>query len=211
VSPELIGSLLAALLTLMVFSYLIGNNPLYRLAQHIFVGVSVGYLAMVLLTTVLSPQYLGQGFSGAGLLTVGVPMVLGVLLLVRLVRPSFGPATLALNVVTVTAAGLALGGALAGTLVPQMAATMLSLNPGQGGWLVVAGNAIIIVGVIVSLYYFSFGVRSDGRRGPLSGLLAGAGRWLIIGTLGAVLGTLTVSFVVALIDRIRFLFDVAGL
>ena len=38
-SITLIGSILAAVLTLMVFSYLLGNNPLYRLAQHIFVGV----------------------------------------------------------------------------------------------------------------------------------------------------------------------------
>jgi hypothetical protein len=211
VSADVIGGGLAAVLTVMIFSYLLGANPLYRLAQHLFVGISIGYAGVVLLTTVLLPR-LGQVASdpvGSGV-RVGVPMLLGLLFLGRLARPNFPLATPALLVVTAVAAALALGGALAGTLVPQMAATMLSLNPAQVGVFGALNNAIIVLGVLVSLYYFSFGVRPDGRRGPVGALVAGAGRWLILATLGVVLGTLTVSFVAALIDRVRFLFDLAG-
>jgi hypothetical protein len=224
VSADVIGGGLAAVLTVMIFSYLLGANPLYRLAQHLFVGISIGYAGVVLLTTVLLPR-LGQvgallsswlpgtapvSNPGDVLLRVGVPMLLGVLFLGRVFRPNFPLATPALLVVTAVAAALALGGALAGTLVPQMAATMLSLNPAQVGVFGALNNAIIVLGVLVSLYYFSFGVRPDGRRGPVGALVAGAGRWLILATLGVVLGTLTVSFVAALIDRVRFLFDLAG-
>jgi hypothetical protein len=212
VSADVIGGGLAAVLTVMIFSYLLGANPLYRLAQHLFVGVSIGYAAVVLLTTVLLPR-LGQVASdpAGSSVRVGLPMLLGLLFLGRLARPNFALATPALTIVAVVAAGLALGGALAGTLVPQMAATMLSLNPAQVGVFGALNNVIIVLGVLVSLYYFSFGVRQDGRRGPLGAAVAGAGRWLILATLGVVLGTLTVSFVAALIDRVRFLFELAGL
>ena len=44
---------IAAILTLMVYSYLLADNPLYRLAQHVFVGSSVGYAAVVVIHNVL--------------------------------------------------------------------------------------------------------------------------------------------------------------
>ena len=209
-TAETVGTFLAALLTLMVFSYLVGTNPLYRFAQHLFVGVSLGYVAVVLLTTILIPRTEAFVFNPSANLLLGIPLLMGVMLLMRLARPGGGPGTVALNLITVTAAGLTLGGALAGTLVPQMAGTMLSLNP-AGDPLRALGNLIIVLGVLASLYYFSFGVRPDGRRGPFGAFVAGAGRWLIIGTLGTVLGTLAVSFITALIDRIEFLFHTVGL
>lgn len=63
---NLIGWVVAAALTLMVFSYLLGNNPLYRLAQHLFVGVSIGYVTLLLLSNLVFIQVpaLG-GQSGA--------------------------------------------------------------------------------------------------------------------------------------------------
>ena len=39
---------LVLLLTLMVFSYLIGDNPLFRIAVYLFIGVSSGYAATVM-------------------------------------------------------------------------------------------------------------------------------------------------------------------
>ena len=35
---DIIGAVLGAVFTLMVLSYLLGDNPLYRLALHLFVG-----------------------------------------------------------------------------------------------------------------------------------------------------------------------------
>ena len=212
-SADQIGLFLAAVLTVAVFSYLLGHNPLYRLTQHLFIGVSLGYVGVVVLTTVLLPR-LGAvtgklGSDPTGALLGAVPLVLGVLLLWRAVRPTSGAGTVGLNIVTVTAAGLAVGGVLAGTLLPQMLATMLALNPTQP--LALLNNLIIIAGVLASLYYFSFGVRPNGQRSSTGALVAGAGRWLIIGTLGAVLGLLIVSFVSALLERLTFLLGLAGL
>ena len=40
---NLIGTTIAAFLTLCVYSYLYKDNPFYRLAEYLVVGVSVGY------------------------------------------------------------------------------------------------------------------------------------------------------------------------
>ena len=54
-SIEIISALVGFLLTLMVFSYLIGDNPLFRIAVYLFIGVSSGYAATVIVHYVLLP------------------------------------------------------------------------------------------------------------------------------------------------------------
>ena len=44
---DLITAVLSFLFTLLIFSYLIGDNPLFKIALYIFVGVSSGYIAAV--------------------------------------------------------------------------------------------------------------------------------------------------------------------
>src|SRR5512136_2039240 len=67
----LIGPIVAMLLTIMVLSYLIGDNPLFRLASHLFIGVAAGYAGALAARSVLWPgllQPIVQAFPG-GLLT----------------------------------------------------------------------------------------------------------------------------------------------
>ena len=42
---SLIGGALGFLLTLCVFSYLLGDNALFRIAIHIFIGTAAGFVA----------------------------------------------------------------------------------------------------------------------------------------------------------------------
>src|SRR5690242_17755632 len=204
----------------MVFSYLLGNNPLYRLAQHIFVGVSIGYATLLLLGNVLVPRVfqLTSTYNSLGGWFLLVPMILGLVLLARLGRIApppggrsliLGLATLALNIALSTVAALAIAGALTGTIIPQAAGTMLPLTAGDP--FVLLGNLVIILGVIASLFYFQFNVRPSGVRSGLGSLVAGTGRWVIVVALGATLGALTVSFVSALVERVQFLFNLPNL
>ena len=43
---EFIGLIVGFILTLLVFSYLLGDNPLYRIAIHLLVGTSAAYAAV---------------------------------------------------------------------------------------------------------------------------------------------------------------------
>ncbi len=44
---DLVGAWLGIFLTMCVLSFLYGDNPFYKLAEHLFVGVSIGYVVVV--------------------------------------------------------------------------------------------------------------------------------------------------------------------
>ena len=46
---DLIGALLGFVLTIFIFSYIGGDNVLFRITTHLFVGVAAGYVAIVVI------------------------------------------------------------------------------------------------------------------------------------------------------------------
>ena len=121
---DLIGLVIGFLLTIFIYSYIWGDNPLYRLAVHILVGVSAAYAAVVVINKLLLPFYqeLRNSPSNLTLITGLVPLILGLLLLLkRLPRLAWmGTGTMALLIGV--GAAVSLMGALTGTLLPQITA-----------------------------------------------------------------------------------------
>ncbi|MFQ5886612.1 MAG: hypothetical protein ACE5II_05205, partial [Anaerolineae bacterium] len=78
---ELLGTWVAALLTLMVFSYLVSDNPLYRLAEHLFVGSALGYAIVVAIQDVLLPRLSTLARDPVTYWHLFIPLLLGLLLL----------------------------------------------------------------------------------------------------------------------------------
>lgn len=210
---NLIGGIVAGLLTLMVFSYLIGANPLWRVAQSLLVGVSVGYVSLVILTQVVAPQVArviqpAAGAAPADRWLAAVPVALGLLLLLRIAYPGAWPASFGLNLVVVVGASLALGGALAGVIVPQTLDTMRLLDFSKldaAGIAALVGNVVLVAGVVCALAYFAFGARPDGSRPTPVRELSLVGRWVLVLAFGAILGSLATTFYAALIERLVFL------
>ena len=128
---EAIGLIIAFVLTLMIFSYIFGDNLLFKLATHIFVGVALGYALIIVWHEVFWP-----GLTSGNLLSV-LPALLLCFLLIFKVRPIQGKVgnvlgNIPLAFVLGVGAALAIGGALFGTLLPQvLAMTSISLNPYQ--------------------------------------------------------------------------------
>src|SRR5689334_25042568 len=85
-SIEPISALVGFILTLMVFSYLIGDNPLFRIAVYLFIGVSSGYAAAVVVYYVLIPRL--SSFQTTNptqlILTLLVPLLFGLTLFAKL-------------------------------------------------------------------------------------------------------------------------------
>ncbi len=230
---EIIGTLIAAALTLMVFSYIFGDNFLFKLASHIFVGVSIGYAMIVIIHQVFIPA-LTSGSSQ--LIQVSPALLLCGLLILKIVPPQdkvtkitnmMGNVPLAF--VVGVGAALAVGGVLFGTLIPQVSVMMnLSLNPSsvwQKLWLslnspiqdpeleanlvILLNNIIIILGTIGTFFYFSFVVRAQGVLGGFrDGFIrfwAGMGRLMIIFTLAALFANTVSARVAILVSRLQFL------
>ena len=59
-STEIVGSWLVVLLTLCIFSYLYDDNPFYKAAEHLFIGVSAGYWASLFFWTQIQPNLFGR-------------------------------------------------------------------------------------------------------------------------------------------------------
>ncbi len=145
---DVLGIWVGAILTLVVFSYLLGDNPLFRLAQAIFVGVAVGYGVNVAVDLVLIRRlFAPMAEQSENWLVYFIPLILGIFLLfkVRTAWASLGNVSIAF--LFGVGAALAIGGALSGLLVPQIAAAAVSLSPFQDFGTFV-GNCLLVVGTI---------------------------------------------------------------
>jgi hypothetical protein len=206
---DLLGVWVGAILTLLVFSYLLGDTPLFRIAQALFVGVAVGYAATVAIYLVLVPKLLEPLLSNVGTdWPLFIPLVLGLLLFTKL-RTSWAPlGNLSIAFLFGVGSALAIGGALSGTLLPQLSATIVSLSPAQG-WDTVVNNLLLVVGTIGAFLSFRF-VTSAERR-PLRALDTVArgwgyvGRWFVLIAFGAIFAGTAVSRISILIGRVYYL------
>jgi len=206
-----LGLWVAAALTLLVYSYLFADNPLYRLVEHLFIAVALGYAAVVTFHTILGPRLIQPLIEDpSGNWHLIVPLILGVLLLSK-ASPSFswlGSASVAYLFGVGVALGI--GGALAGSILPQVGDTMISLWPDDaGGWGNWVNQIMIAVGTLATLayFYFTWGVgEADGvgRRG-VSRWVASIGRYVIMLTFGAIFANTIMARVSLLVGRINFL------
>ncbi|HEX6269560.1 MAG TPA: hypothetical protein VFZ43_04945, partial [Anaerolineales bacterium] len=124
-SLDLLSAVFGLIFTLMVFSYLLRDNPLFRVAIYIFVGVSSGYAATVIVYSVLLPRLrLLQTNDLNQLILAIVPMLLGISLLAKLSPRISWIGNFAMAVLVGVGAASALGGAVLGTLIPQAQAAI---------------------------------------------------------------------------------------
>lgn len=204
---EIAGLVPGVVLTLMIFSYLLGDNPLYRLALHLFVGALVGYSFGIVLRQVFIFKILVQLRDKEYI--VVAPLILGILLLIKgLPRHAYiGNFSVAYLVGVGTA--VALSGALLGTLVPQIGATGRALS--LASLASFRDGLLIIVGTVCTLMAFTFTAqRRQGLAGvpaQITGAMAWLGRLFLIFALGiALAGALTASLSI-FIGRTQYLID----
>jgi hypothetical protein len=201
------------LLTLMVLSYLIGDNPAFRMAVYIFIGVAAGYAAAVAWHQVLKPRLFGPLLSGSlaeRLLTI-VPLVLGLLLLFKLSPRTSRLGTPSMAFLVGVGAAVAVGGAVMGTLFPQTRAAMNALDMSGAGkyWLErLSEGVVMLVGTVTTLVYFHFGAKataSGPQRSKLVSVLSSVGQVFIAITFGALFAGAFVAAMTALIERLNFI------
>lgn len=197
---DLAGVLVGFVLTLFIFSYIWGDNPLYRLAVHLLVGISAAYAAVLIVQQLFVPFYAELRADPANLELAGglVPIFLGLLLLLkRLPRFAWmGTGTLAL--LMGVGAAVALLGALTGTLWPQVTAVVT-----DSGLL----NLVIALLTVATLVTFQFSgkVNSSGawvrpiwQRG-----LAQVGQAVLMITFGALFASVFNTSLILLVERIN--------
>lgn len=225
-SPDLISGVLGFLFTILILSYLIGDNPFFRVAVYIFVGVASGYVAAVIWWQVIVPRLwtplLPAVLTGslADKLFILAPLLGAGFILMKISPRLSGIARITMAFLVGVGAAVIIAGALIGTILPQIEATIDFFDPqiaaarNIGLAEVLANGTIILVGTVTTLLYFHFGARPkpDGtmRRFWLIDVIAWAGRIFIGITLGVIFAGVYAAALTALIERIASLIHFLG-
>jgi hypothetical protein len=207
-STELIAGLVSFLLTLMVFSYLWKDNALFRVAIYLFVGVSAGYVGAVACRQVLLPRLILPLLQG-DILAV-FPLLLGLALLGKLSQRTAALGNPSLALMVGVGAAVAVGGAVLGTLIPQVQATInnFELDPARSISEQILDASTFLVGTVTTLVYFHYGAR-PGVRGPqrrrMVTVLGWVGQIFVAVTFGVIFAGVYAAALTALIERLSSL------
>ena len=206
-----LGVWIAAFLTLGIMSFLYKDNPIYKLCEAIFVGVSAGYWFVVESINVFLPRVWDNVAIAVNVLQAQGRIdwfhwsyllggILGVLMLLRLAPKIGWISRWPLAVVVGTTAGLWFVNYLVSNAMVQVRHTIIPLYV-TGDLNATIGSIIIIVGTFCGLIYFFF---SKEHKGAFGGA-AKVGIWFIMITFGASFGYTVMSRMSLLIARMDFL------
>lgn len=216
-SLDLLSAVFGLIFTLMVFSYLLRDNPLFRVAIYIFVGVSSGYAATVIVYSVLLPRLrLLQTNDLNQLILAIVPMLLGISLLAKLSPRISWIGNFAMAVLVGVGAASALGGAVLGTLIPQAQAAIDAFDfraapSASDAFLSLLSGVVMLVGTVFTLGYFHFtgqqGPDGTPRRNRVFEWIAWVGRIFIAITFGVLFAGVYMAALTAMIERLSFIIN----
>lgn len=215
---EIISGGIAFLITLMILSYLIGDNSAFRFSVHILVGVAAGYVAAVAWWQVIFPRLILPLIAGPAdaRAATAVPLFLSGLLLMK-AWPRFSRlGAPPLGVLVGISSAVAVGGALEGTLLPQLISGIDLAAPARIASMEgILNGALVLAGFVASLLYFQFTGKGRGaelgKRPVAIEFVAGIGAIFLAVTLGILFAGVYSAALTALIERLRFLGSFVGL
>jgi hypothetical protein len=227
---DFIEIIVAAFITVMILSYVIGDNVLFRIATYLFIGIASGFAGAIAWENIVKPtlvqplidKELVSLFSREGAVTFLIPWMLALFLLLKLSPrlSRFGSFPVALLVGV--GAAVVVGGSITGTLVPQSMAAAGTLSPAialpaagepLSEWLEGLISALLmIIATISVLIYFRFSAQRDptggARRSRIAEVFAYLGQIFIAVTFGVMYAGALMATIVILAERFQFLHDV---
>jgi len=212
---DLTGALVGFILTIFIFSYLIGDNALFRSAIHIFIGAAAGYTAVVIWQNVLLSQLIQPLIAWNGSLidrtSLVIALVLSVLLLFKIYPRTSSIGTPIMAFLVGIGAATAIGGAVVGTLLPQVSASINLFDPIAQNtnrdplWTLLIESGFVLLATLSTLIYFHFGARpgADGipKRATWIEMIADIGKFFIAITFGALFAGVLLSAISAFVAR----------
>jgi hypothetical protein len=209
---DLLWTVVSFILTICVFSYLFGDNVLFRFVTGLLIGVSAGYLGVVIIYQVILSKLVVPLMQGSFFALV--PLFLSGLLLTKFSPKLSRLGNLPMAYLVGVGAAIAIGGSLLGTLFTQVKGAINTFSPVAAAspdqkWTLILESGFIFIGTIASLVYFNFGAKNKkgapAQRSLMTRIFAVIGQFFIAITLGAVFAGVMTSTITALIERSDFL------
>jgi hypothetical protein len=158
-----VGAWVAAGLTLFMFSFLYKDNPFFRFGEHLYVGVSIGYIIVrihydVMIKSLYTP------ITQEGKWSLLIPAFLGLLILTRFVPKVSWLSRISFAVIVGFGSGVAIPRIISSNILQQIQGTLRPLlNAGTGRFGMAELNAMLILGGVVTvLVYFFFSIEHRG-------------------------------------------------
>jgi hypothetical protein len=187
-----ISNSIAALATLAIFSFLYRDNPFYKFAEHLLVGISVGYFVVVAWVNTVVPK-LVQPLLYDGQLLYLIPGVLGILMFMRLLPKGGYLSRIPIALIIGAGAGMTIPAYTQARIIAHMKASMVPLTS--------VDSVIIVIALSCTLIYFFFSKEQKGTYGALAKL----GIYFLMVFFGATFGYTVMSRISLLIGRMQFL------
>ena len=207
---QFIWLLLSFILTIMVFSFIFGDNPLFRIATYFFIGVSSAYVFVLLVNQVIIPKLFLPFLSGDlnQRLPQFIPFLLSILLIFKLFKRTNQIGNISLAILVGSGAAIIFTSAFTGTIVPMLnmitepfSLNSLSMQNFFSGF-------FLILGVISSLLYFQnislIGTNTFQSSSKIMVITKYIGAIFIGLSLGSIFAGVIISSAIALIERINF-------
>ncbi len=168
----LLGAWVATGLTLFILTFLYKDNPFFKLAEHLYVGVSVGYTIVKTYDTVLV-RLIYDPIKEQGEWSLLIPVGIGLLMLARYFPKVAWLSRIAFAFIVGVGAGLAIPRIVSSYILKQVEDTvrpLLYAVEGGGTTFTVdltdpASNlnaVVLLIGVVSVLFYFFFSVEHTG-------------------------------------------------
>jgi len=192
------STLIAGLLTLAILSFLYRDNPIYRIAESLLIGVSIGYTLVIVWSNTLMdilflPLWNQQQYA------LVIPLILGVLMFSRSFARTSSLSRIPIAVMIGSGAGIAIPVMLEARTLKQISATVRPLLLESG--FPDISSIVVIIGVLTTLSYFYF---SREHKGVL-GKSARIGTYFLMIFFGATFGYTVMSRMSTFIGRMEFL------
>ncbi len=195
-----VGLCIAAALTLAIYTVLYRENPIYRLAEHIFIGLSVGFGVVIIWEQVLLPKW-WVPFVKEQKWYLVIPALIGILWYFQLTPRYLWLSRIVIGITLGAGAGLAFQ-EIVGLYWRQVLAAFRPLYT-PGNFLRTFNDWVFIITTLSVMIYFFFSIPHKGAaiRGP-----ATVGRWLLMIAFGALFGSTVMARLSLFIERLKFLF-----
>lgn len=209
-SADGLGLLIGWGLTLAFYSFLYRDNVIYKVAENLYVGVGLGYLVVISwfqyikgpLYEPLVKYWVREDVPGRPDYWLIVPLVLGVFLLARFIKPLAWLSRWSFAFIVGFGSGVAIPTYIQANVLKQLQFTLNQpIAFSSGPETIQAINLLVmIVGVISVLIYFYFSMEHKGVVGGVSKV----GMWFLMICFGASFGYTVMGRMALFVGRVSF-------
>lgn len=217
-------ALVSFVLTLMVFSYLLGDVPLvgnlYRIAVYIFIGMAAAFTLIVSYEGIILPYLQDIQDQSTSWTALGwraditiffTALLFGLLLLLKPIKSLTWLSNSVFAVLIAVGASVGVVGALEGTLFPLLQATVALPQDLSANFSALVDTLLIFVGTMTGLYYFQYHTRARADGAEAQSRFGRGFRYIgkvfLVAALGAIYASTLLTSLTILTERIGFLFQ----